>query len=181
MKKLNFKPFPNLESERLIFRQLKLSDAPIIFSLHADMENRKYIDKPAPKNIKESEKFIHKINTGINKSDFIYWGICLKESKKLIGTICLWNFSENNKKVELGYELGKAYQGVGYMGESINMIVEFGFKMLNVSCIEAYTHIDNKASSNLLKKKEFEKIKEIKETYFNEKGHFKMEVFILKR
>ncbi len=88
-----------------------------------------------------------------NKS--IAWGITLKNDPKIIGTICLWNFSQNNKTAEVGYDLDPKYQNKGSMSETLKMIIDFGFKELKPDKIEAFTHTENENSIKLLEKNGF--------------------------
>ena len=46
MLQLNFSPFPILESERLCFRKLTITDAPEILLLRGNPETMKYIPRP---------------------------------------------------------------------------------------------------------------------------------------
>jgi len=64
---LNFTPFPNLDIERLLLRQLTMTDDNEIFALHSNERNRKYLLRPKPKSIDVALKFIYKINDGITK------------------------------------------------------------------------------------------------------------------
>ena len=113
MNKINFIPFPNLTTERLVLRQLKFEDENEICFLRSDESINKYIDRPKTATNEDARKFIDKINTGIERNDWIYWAITTKENDKLIGTICLWNFSHEKYIAELGFELIPEYQGKG--------------------------------------------------------------------
>ncbi len=160
MRKLNFTPFPILITERLTLRCLEVSDDQQILMLRSDNRVNQYLARPKQKDIKESGAFISKINDGINNNEWIYWAITLKESPKLIGTICLWNFSSNKNVAELGYELDPAFQGKGIMNEALKIIIEFGFQEIELKTIEAYTHINNNNSSKLLLKNNFKQDEE---------------------
>ena len=155
MSKLNFTPFPILKTKRLTLRCLEVSDVQQLFVLRSDNTVNQYIDRPKPKDITEVSEFIHKINNGIKQNEWIYWIISLKESPQLIGTICLWNFSEKKDVAELGYELDPAYQGEGFMSEALKKIIEFGFKEIVLNAIDAYTHQNNDNSTKLLQKYNF--------------------------
>ncbi len=155
MSKLNFTPFPILTTERLILRCLEVSDDQQLFKLRSNKRVNKYVVRTIQKNIKEIRAFISKINNGINNNEWIYWVITLKESPKLIGTICLWNFSEEKSVAELGYELDPAFQRKGIMSEALKKIIEFGFQEIELDAIEAYTHKNNNNSTKLLQKYNF--------------------------
>ena len=155
-RKLNFTPFPGMETGRLILRQLKESDSPEIFFLRTDEGVNRYIERPKPENINGARDFILKTNNGIKQNEMIDWAIALKDSQKLIGTICFWNFSKDKSKAEIGFELNPDYHGKGIMNEALGIILEFGFNTITLNSIDAYTHKDNISSIKLLKKNQFE-------------------------
>ncbi len=155
MKQLNFSPFPTLTTERLILRQLKNSDDAAIFLLRSDNSVNKYIDRPKQININEANEFIKMINDGINNNKWTYWAICLKNIPELIGTICLWNFSDDKTTAEIGYELKPSFQGKGLMNEALRCIINYGFQTIRLKKIDAYTHKENIGSLKLLEKNNF--------------------------
>src|ERR1700739_2910268 len=98
-------PFPILETERLVLRQLDIGDENEIFQLRSDEGVNKFLDRPRANTLDDAKRFIEKIVKGINGNECLYWAITLKNEKKLVGTICLWNFSLENNSAEIGYEL----------------------------------------------------------------------------
>ena len=161
--KLNFTPFPELKTERLILRQLTEDDTQEIFFLRTDESVNLYIERPRPENINDAIDFILKTNNGIKQNEMIDWAIMLKDAQKLIGTICLWNFSEDKTRAEVGFELKPDYQGKGIMNEALNKILEYGFETCHLTAIDGYTHKDNIGSIKLLKKNNFEQNTELKD------------------
>jgi ribosomal-protein-alanine N-acetyltransferase len=153
--KINFSPFPELQTERLSLRKVSLGDAEEIFSLRSNDEVNKYLDRPVANDIDEAIAFINKVNIGIANDNWMYWAICFKDNPKLVGTICLWNINQEENKAEVGYELNPDYQGKGIAKEALSKIIEFGFNDLQLNKIEAYTHKENLASTNLLEKFNF--------------------------
>ncbi|HEX4374364.1 MAG TPA: GNAT family N-acetyltransferase [Puia sp.] len=153
--------FPVLTSKRLTLRQLDDNDYNEIFALRSDDNLNKYIARRKATNIEEAKEFIKKINAGVNGNKSLYWAICFSDSKKLIGTICLWNLSEDKTVAEVGYELNPTYQKMGIMNEALQCVINYGFNEIGLTTIEAYTHKDNSSSSRLLKKNNF-KIDDLK-------------------
>ena len=162
--KYSFTPFPELKTERLMLRQLTEADSHDIFFLRTDEGVNLYIERPRPENINDAIDFILKTNNGIKQNEMIDWAITLKDAQKLIGTICLWNFSEDKTRAEVGFELKPDYQGKGIMNEALENVLEFGFKTVALASIDAYTHYDNLNSIKLLKKNGFEKNSELKDS-----------------
>ena len=159
--KYSFTPFPELKTERLMLRQLTEDDTQDIFFLRTNEGVNRYIERPRPENINDAIDFILKTNNGIKQNEMIDWAITLKDAQKLIGTICLWNFSEDKTRAEVGFELKPDYQGKGIMNEALENVLEFGFKTVALASIDAYTHKDNISSIILLKKNNFEQNTEL--------------------
>jgi [ribosomal protein S5]-alanine N-acetyltransferase len=74
-------PFPELETERLLLRQLKDEDKEKIFLIRSDKTIAEYLDRPLCRSITEAGEFIEKVNRGISNNESAYWGIFLKASK----------------------------------------------------------------------------------------------------
>jgi ribosomal-protein-alanine N-acetyltransferase len=152
---INFSPFPTLTTERLILRQLNIKDADEIMILRSDDSVNEFIDRPKSIDKSEAEKFIKKIENGINNNQWIYWVITLKGDNTLIGTICYWNISVENDMAEIGYELHPYFQGKGIMQEAISKIIEFGFNKMKLKVITAVLHAGNNKSIKVLLKNNF--------------------------
>lgn len=154
---LNFSPFPVLQTERLILRQVSQEDIDEIFYLRTNEEVNKYIYRPQPKTKEIAKQFIDKITNALNNNESIVWGITLKGIDKIIGTIVFWNIEPENDQAEIGYTLGTAYQHKGIMSEAFKAVVEHGINNYKFKTITAYTHQDNEPSINLLLKHHFQR------------------------
>lgn len=153
----NFTPFPVLKTGRLTLRQLRSSDDKEIFALRSNVNVNKYLDRKPSKSIDDAKNFIQTINGNIQRNDSIYWAITLNGTDKLIGTICLFDFSDDNLKAEIGYELVPDLQGKGIMQEAISIVIDFGIQHIGLNTIEAYTHSENRSSTRLLEKLNFKR------------------------
>ncbi len=153
----NFKPFPVLKTERLVLRQLAGSDDNDIFALRSNDHVNKYLGRKPAKSLDDAKSFIKTINENIQRNDSIYWAITLKGTDKLIGTICLFDFSDDNLKAAIGYELIPGFQGKGIMQEAASTVIDFGIHHIGLHSIEAYTHSENQRSTKLLEKFDFKK------------------------
>jgi len=157
MTDMNSATFPILKTERLTLRQLSMDDQQDIFALRSDKEINKYLDREPSKTIEDAINFINKVNDNIEKGNACYWAITLVETKTLVGTICLFNFSSENNSCEIGYELMTKYQGQGIMKEAAQVVIDYVFQTLKFKKILAFTHSKNQNSTNLLLKFNFVK------------------------
>ena len=119
MMEKNFTPFPVLNTARLTLRQLRSNDDNEIFALRSNESVNKYLDRPPCKSIDDARNFIKKINENIQRNGLVYWATTLSSTGELIGTVCLFNFSEDVLASEIGYEVLPDYQGKGLMQEAI--------------------------------------------------------------
>lgn len=146
-----------IKTERLILRQLNLSDVEDIMFLRTDAIVNRFVVRETPKNHQDVLNFIEKIINGVNDEKCYYWCITKQQSNKLIGTISLWNFSDDKKTAEIGYDLHPKYHGQGIMSEALRGVLHYGFKELKIEKLEAFTHFENMSSVNLLLKSKFKK------------------------
>lgn len=159
MKYMRFQPFPELKTERLILRKLEESDSEVILFLRSDKTINEFIDLPEnrkTKTISHAIELIKILNTETENNKTITWGIALNNNPQIIGTICLWNFSDNYKTAEIGYYLSTIFQKKGIMSEAMDKIINFGFTEMNLTKMEAFTHSKNENSKNLLMKNGFQ-------------------------
>jgi [ribosomal protein S5]-alanine N-acetyltransferase len=144
-------PFPVLHTDRLTLRRLRNTDWPDLLLLRSDPSVNRYLDRARQNSREEMIAFIERINSDISAGNSLYWVICTARNADLIGTICLWNFSADEKTAELGYELLPAHQQKGFMKEAIAAVLTFGFDTCLLTRMEAQTHKENMPSSKLLK------------------------------
>lgn len=155
---MKLKSFPKINTKRLFLRKIEESDWEVILYQRSDKTINEFIERPEnrkTKNKSDAFKFIKEINEETENDKSITWGITLKNDSKIVGTICLWNFSDNNKTAEVGYGLDPEFQGKGIMSEALISIVNLGFNKLKLDKIEAFTHKENIASKKLLEKNGF--------------------------
>ena len=167
MIELNFLPFPELRTERLLLRRLKISDAPILFFLRSDSRVMEFITRPAATSIKEVEDFINSINSFIDEGKSILWAICLLDKpEEIIGTACIWNIVPENYRAETGYVLHPDHWRKGIMKETLKKVMEYVFDVMKLHSIEARLDPANIASAAVLES-----------TGFVKEGHFKEDIF----
>jgi ribosomal-protein-alanine N-acetyltransferase len=136
-------------------RQLHASDAPEIYRIRSNDRVRQFLDRPKAKSLADARAFIEKIKSGIQEDKWIYWGITNKEPSKLMGTICLWNFSEEKDRAEVGFELLPAFQKQGFVDESLKTVLHYAFRSLHLKTLSAFTNPKNVDSVKLLLKNQF--------------------------
>ena len=168
MLQVSFNPFPNLESERLILREVTEADVSEVFDIRSDALTMQYIPRPLAKTKQDALDHINMIKKGSLDNEFINWAISIKGDNKLVGMICLLRMQLQNYRSEIGYVLHPAYHGKGIMDEALKVVIQYAFNILNFHSIEAVIDPHNLASEKLLIKNYFVKEAHLKENEFYE-------------
>ena len=143
---------PDLITDRLLLRPISVADFDALFWLRTDERVNRYIDRQPPGSLEDVASWFEKMTENAANNGLFYWAICRKEQPSLIGTACLFNFSEADFKAEIGYELHPDFQKKGFAGEALRAVVGFCFDKLPVETIEAFIHEKNQPSINLIEK-----------------------------
>ncbi|MDF2700049.1 MAG: acetyltransferase, family [Haloplasmataceae bacterium] len=174
---LKFNPFPIIEKNNFILRRMDYDDVQDLFTMRQDPKMNEYVDTIPDENTDATKAYIDKMNKGIDDNKWIIWAIEHKKEKKVIGTISIWNIDEKQTSGELGYGIIPDFQGQGLMKESLLSVIEYGQKIMKLREILAYTEENNIRSINLLKKCDFEVIKNIDEMGYYHNRVYRMLVF----
>lgn len=124
-----------LETERLILRKWRRSDAESLFEYASDPEVGPAAGWNPHKSIEESRDVIANVLCGAE-----CYAVCEKESGKAIGAIELrlnghTDMTERDDECELGYWLGKPFWGRGYIPEAARELMRRGFEELGMNTI----------------------------------------------
>ena len=157
MLEINFHPFQNLETERLLLRRINESDVDEVLELRGNPETMKYIPRPLTKTKEDALKHIRMIEEKIISNTGINWGMTIKGSPKIIGIIGHYRIQPENHRSEIGYMMLPECNGKGYMSEAIKAVLAYGFEQMNLHSIEAVIDPDNTSSEKVLQKLNFVK------------------------
>ena len=151
--KLTHKGTVRLETPRLILRRFVISDVKDAFnSWCSDPEVTKYLTWPPHKDISVTRGFIKTRLDGYVKDDFYSWAMELKATGQVVGTIGPVHQKEDISMVHMGYAMGKAWWGCGYMTEALGRAVKFFFEEVGVNRIEARHDPRNAGSGRVMQK-----------------------------
>jgi ribosomal-protein-alanine N-acetyltransferase len=161
-----WRQFPELETERLLLREITLADAPDIFATYSDPEVMRYWGSPPHASIEESCLMIQGIAGSFMAQEGIRWGITLKPSNQIIGSCGHWRMIKRHFRTEIGYELARPFWGHGIMAEAVEAIVQFGFTRMGLHSVEAQIDPANTRSARLLERLRFHREGYQRENFF---------------
>ena len=148
--RLEFDPFPEMTTERLILRALEDGDEAGLFRLRADEETARVLCREPYKTVDEARARIAFLRRDAENGLSVTWALESREAPGFMGYICLWNFSEEENKAEIGYELLPEFRGKGYMLEAAMAVAAYGIHRMGLSKITACPPKNNPRSINLL-------------------------------
>lgn len=165
------KQMPIIESDRLVLRELRLSDAENIFAYFSKDEVTLFYDLATFTSVDQATELIHIWKSRVEEGQGLRWAITLKGSDELIGTCGFHSMSIDNNRAEIGYEITPAYWGKGIASEAVQLMLDYGFNQLELHRIEAFIHPDHHVSRRVLLKNGM-KTEGVLRDYFFEKGRY---------
>ena len=163
MENFSFLPFKNLQSDRLLLRQITAADINEIFELRSDKEVMKYIPRPLCVTLEDAMLHINMIQQKIETNEGINWAITLKNDDKLIGYIGHYRIQWEHFRSEIGYMILPEFNGKGIVTEAIKLLIDYGFNDMKMHSLEGVIDPANTASARVLEKNGF-----VKEAHFKE-------------
>jgi RimJ/RimL family protein N-acetyltransferase len=140
------KPLVLIVDEEITLKQFSVEDVDEIFYLidrnrahlsqYDDITAEKY---PTKNSVLESI---------INPANSLRLRFGILANSVYVGSINLTLGKE--KEAEVGYYLGKEFEGKGFISRSLKRIIKYGFEELLCNTIWAGTHLDNKKSQKVL-------------------------------
>lgn len=149
---VNFTPFPELETERLLLRRLTKEDVNEIFLLRSNASTMMYIPRPLLTNQEEALEHLAMIDSKLQNNEGINWAITLKSSPKMIGIIGHYRIQPENHRCEIGYMLLPEHHGKGIISEAVHKVSDYGFNVMQMHSIEGIIDPANIASEKVLQK-----------------------------
>lgn len=162
--------FPQLETNRLLLREVSPEDSAAIFHNYTDPQVTEHFMEPLTEGQQATaivEEYIEYDRAGTG----IVWAITLKGSPTLVGTCGYEVLSPYDQRGEIGYDLARAYWGQGIMREALQAVIVYSFTQLDLNRIQAYVLTENARSIGLLRRLHFETEGVLRE-YRRFKGRF---------
>ena len=145
-----------LETDRLLLREMKMSDAEKLYEMECNPNVHKYLWNKPITSIEEVYKYIEMVRDQYVKNEIGRFVVIEKESNELMGWAGLkYNTEMVNNKVnfyDIGYRLNEKFWGKGYASEASFAWLDYGFNVMKINVIQAAAHADNIGSNKILKK-----------------------------
>ena len=148
---------PTINTSRLSLRWIRAEDVDDFYAVYSNPEVMRYWSTLPLPDKEAASKLISEIQEDIKRDDMLKWGIALRSSDKLIGSVTLFHIDFTHRRAEIGYAQGRAYWGQGYMQEALKAVLTHAFEILNLHRIEADVDPRNAASVRTLERLGFQR------------------------
>ena len=149
--------FPNIHTARLLLRQLTPQDAAALLAIFSDPEVMRYWNTAPWSSLETAHDFIDSSGQSMAKQASLTLGIVRKDSAELIGKCMLFSYEATSKRAEIGFGIGAAHWGFGFVPEAGQALLNYGFDSMRLRRIEAEIDPDNVASGKTLERLGFAK------------------------
>ena len=140
-----------IETDRLLLRKFKLSDAEEMYKNWANDDNvTRYITWPTHKDIEETRRVVEGYVNDSARDNYYHWCIVLKETNEAVGSIGAFRLYDDLKLFEIGYCIGKKFWNKGITTEAMKALIKFFFEDVGVNRIEARHDVKNPASGRVM-------------------------------
>lgn len=150
---MNHKGTVKLETNRLILRRITMDDAQEMFDNWASNPNvTKFMTWPTHSDVEITKTVINYWIKNYENFTYYQWGIVIKETNELVGTISVVRFKEEINEVEVGYCIGEKWWHQGITSEALKEVIRFLFEEVNANRICAYHDVNNPNSGKVMLK-----------------------------
>ena len=140
-----------LQTERLLLRRLRESDAEELFLGFVNQEEFLYYAHKEARTLEEEKASLVGIDKKYEEDSYYNWLITLKDSGEIIGQVFLM-VNEHNDSVEFSYAIDKRYTCKGYMTEALERVKAFSLEELEVIRFQGSCCVENIASRRVMEK-----------------------------
>lgn len=144
--------FKDIETERLILKNIGIDDREFIFSQFSNEVVNKYLFDVEPLTDIEGADEIIEFYIEPEPRLQHRWVIVRKQDGVKMGTCGFHCWNQEEGKVDIGYDMREEFWENGYMQEAMREIIKFAIEEMKVKEINACIYIDNERSIRLVGK-----------------------------
>jgi RimJ/RimL family protein N-acetyltransferase len=142
---------PCLTGTLISLRELRVSDAPALFSALSSEQVSKFISPP-PATVDGFGRFINWAIGQRQTGQYVCFAVVPHESDTAIGIFQVRSLEPAFGTAEWGFALASEFWGTGVFVDGAKLVVDFSFKVLGVNRLEARAALKNGRGNSALRK-----------------------------
>lgn len=141
---------PTLAAPRVHLRGMDGRDLDDLYAVYSDPEVTRYWSHGAWPHRDEASIYLEAIESGFQAGNLFQWGIALRASDRVVGTVTLYAIDHAQGRAEVGFALAREHWGHRYAREALTVLLAHAFDALALRRIEADVDPRNLASLRTL-------------------------------
>lgn len=137
-----------------------------LFLLRGNIEAMRYLDRPMTYTLEDARNLYDRTKAMEVEKTGIQLGIFLGDAPTMIGTIGFFRMHYDSARTEIGYMLQPRYWRQGIATEAMQVMLYYGFEVMNFHRIEADINPDNDASIALCRKLGFRQEAHLRQNFY---------------
>jgi [ribosomal protein S5]-alanine N-acetyltransferase len=167
----DFAEFPVLGTARLELCEYDVGYAEDIFVIRGDAEVQLYNSVPHA-TVQDTIEFIEFERAEYRAKKEIIWAVKWRESQRIVGSVSVFDWNRYHRRAQMGYDLAKAYWGMGIAQEAICAVLHFAFERMALNRMEIWTSAANVRSLRLAERLGFTRDGTLRKRILEDDGHF---------
>ena len=147
-----FSKIPTLETDRILLRELKRSDAKDVYEYSANPKTSEFLLWEVHKSQEYTKEFIDYVISKYKSGEYNDWALVYKFNNKMIGTCGFTKIDQENNVAEIGYVINPEYWNLGLATEAAEAVIKFAFDTMKMNRVEAKFMYGNDASLAVMRK-----------------------------
>ncbi|RKD73511.1 ribosomal-protein-alanine N-acetyltransferase [Sinobaca qinghaiensis] len=157
------------EQPLFYLRTLKEEDAADVWSYLSRPEVVKHYGMEPLRSVQEAVEEIQWYHDIESDGTGCRFGIVLQDHERVIGSCGFHNWHQKSGRAEVAMELHPSFWGLHIMTHAMHVILEYGFRSMNLEVVTALVKRENLSSQRLMEKLDFQQASSVKDgvyTYY---------------
>ena len=142
---------PVLTGKKLTLRELRVEDAPTLFSMLSTNETARFISPP-PTTIEGFQRFVEWAIRERERGNYVCFAMVPEGMTSAVGLFQVRALEPGFATAEWGFALGSPFWGTGLFVEGAGLVLDFVFDTIGVHRLEARASIINGRGNGALRK-----------------------------
>jgi RimJ/RimL family protein N-acetyltransferase len=142
---------PTLIGSQVTLREMRVSDAPALFSALSQEQVTKFISPP-PSTVEGFERFINWAIRQRQAGQYVCFAVVPHDSDKAVGIFQIRSLEPAFGTAEWGFALAPEVWGTGVFVDGAKLVVDFTFEVLGTHRLEARAALKNGRGNGALRK-----------------------------
>ena len=142
---------PVLRGNGLTLRELRMDDAPALFTLLTSEEVTRFISPP-PSTLQGFERFIEWTEEERRAGQYACFAVVPDGYNAAVGIFQVRQLEPSFQTAEWGFALNSAFWGSGLFVRGSELVIDFAFDVIGVHRLEARSAVENERGNGALRK-----------------------------